>query len=107
MYVRLFKSNNYFIVHRKWKKKMTRSLFEAGLDNIMLSCSAVSDSLQPHGLWHTRLLCPWNSPGKNTAEGCHFLLHVIVLTQGLNPSLLHCRQIPYCLSHQGSILDRL
>ena len=40
----------------------------------MLSCSAVSDSLWPHGLWPTRLLCPWNSPGKNTGVGCHSLL---------------------------------
>ena len=24
----------------------------------------MSDSLQPHGLWPTRLLCPWDSPGK-------------------------------------------
>ena len=23
-----------------------------------------------------RLICPWNFPGKNTGEGCHFLLHV-------------------------------
>ena len=27
-----------------------------------------------HGLWPTRLLCPWDSPGKNTEVGCHFLL---------------------------------
>ena len=32
----------------------------------MLSRSVVSNSLQPHGLWTTRLLCPWDSPGKNT-----------------------------------------
>ena len=31
-----------------------------------VSCSVVSQSLWPHGLYHTRLLCPWNSPGKNT-----------------------------------------
>ena len=37
--------------------------------------SAESDSLQhPHGLWPTRLLCPWDSPGKNTGVGCHALL---------------------------------
>ena len=35
--------------------------------------SVVSDSLRPRGLEPTRLLCPWNSPGKNTAVGCHFL----------------------------------
>ena len=29
------------------------------------SCSVVSDSLWPHGLWPTRLLCPWDSPGRS------------------------------------------
>ena len=50
----------------------------------------------------TRLLCPWNSPGQNTGVGSHFLLQGIFLTQGSNPSLLHCRWILYHLSHQGS-----
>ena len=36
--------------------------------------------------------------------GCHFLLQEIFLTQGLNPGLLHCGQILYHLSHQGSLL---
>ena len=44
----------------------------------------------------TRLLCPWDSPGKNTGVGCHFLLQEIFLTQGLNLPLLHCRWILYC-----------
>ena len=39
-----------------------------------------------------RLLCPWNSPGKNTGVGGHFLLQDIFLTQGSNPGILHCRQ---------------
>ena len=39
-----------------------------------VSHSVVSDSLWPHGLSPIRLLCPWNSPGKNTRVGCHFLL---------------------------------
>ena len=43
-----------------------------------------------------------NSPGENTRMGSHFLLQGILLTQGLNPCLLHCRQILYHLSHQGS-----
>ena len=66
------------------------------------SCSAVSDSLRPHGLGSSRLLCPWNSPGKNTGVGSHSLLQGIFPTQGLNPGLLHCGQILYDLSHQGS-----
>ena len=41
-------------------------------------------------------------PGKNTGVGCHALLQGIFPNQGLNPGLLHCRQILYHLSHQGS-----
>ena len=65
--------------------------------------SVMSNSLQLHGLWPARLLCPWNSPGKNTRVGCHFLLQGIFLTQGWNPCLLLCRQILYRLSHPGSL----
>ena len=36
--------------------------------------SVVSDSVRPHRQQPTRLLCPWDSPGKNTGMGCHFLL---------------------------------
>ena len=68
-----------------------------------VSHSVMSESLQPHGLQPTRLLCPWDSPGKNTGVGYHSLLQGILPTQGSNPSLLHCRQILYCLSHQGSL----
>ena len=48
------------------------------------------------------LLCPWNSPGKNTGVGSHSLLHGIFLTPASNLGLLHGRWILYCLSHQGS-----
>ena len=51
---------------------------------------------------HTRLLCPWNSPGKNTGVGSHFLLQGIFLTQGSNLGLLHYGQILYHLSHPES-----
>ena len=47
-------------------------------------------------------LCPWNSLGKNTGEGSHSLLQGIFPTQELNRGLLHCRQILYQLSYQGS-----
>ena len=39
------------------------------------SHSVVSDSSRPHGLQPTRLLCPWDFPGKSTGVGCHCLLH--------------------------------
>ena len=46
-------------------------------------------TLQPNGLQLTRLLHPWDSPGKNTGVGCHALLQGIFPTQGLNPHLLY------------------
>ena len=44
---------------------------------LLLSCSVVSDSVRPHRQQPTRLLCPWDSLGKNTRVGCHFLLQCI------------------------------
>ena len=46
------------------------------------------DSLQPQGLEPTRLLCLWDSPGKDTGAGCHFLLQEIFPTQGSKLHLL-------------------
>ena len=43
-----------------------------------------------------------DSPGKNTEVGRHAILQGIFPTQGLDPGLLHCRRILYCLSHQRS-----
>ena len=63
-----------------------------------VSHSVVSNFLWPQGLYPTRLLCPWDSPGKNAGVGCHFLPQGIFLTQGLNLDLLQCRQILYHLS---------
>ena len=70
-----------------------------------VSRSVMPDSLRPHGLQPTRLLCPWDFPGKDTEVGCHFLLQGIFPTQGSNPGLLHCRQILYLLSYKGSPLS--
>ena len=63
------------------------------------SLSRVQLFVRPHGL---------SLPGSSVhgifqaGVDCHFLLQVIFPTQGLNPGLLHCRQVLYCLSHQGS-----
>ena len=125
----------------------------------------MSDSVRPHRQQPTRLPHPWDSPGKNSGMGCHFLLQCMKVksqsevaqscltlrdpmdcslqgfsihgilqarvlewgaiafsnglyspwnssghsllqgifpTQGMNPGLLHDRQILYQLSHQGS-----
>ena len=60
------------------------------------SCSVVSNSLLPHGLYS-----PWNSPGQNTGVGSLSLLQGIFPTQRSNPGLPHCRHL-YQLSHKGS-----
>ena len=52
------------------------------------------------GLYPSRLLCPWDSPGRNTGVGGHPLLQGIFPTQGSNLGLPHCRQILYHLSYR-------
>ncbi|CAI9162433.1 unnamed protein product [Rangifer tarandus platyrhynchus] len=42
-------------------------------------------TLQPHGLYPTRLLSPWSFPGKSTGVGCLFLLQ----QRGLRAKLSH------------------
>ena len=107
----LSKKNVAFTFKYAWRL----SGFPGGSDRFFRTClqcrsvsashSVVSDSLQPHGLHVAiRLLCPWNSPGRIGGVGRHFL-QGIFLTQGLNLGLLHCRQILYCLSHQGSFIE--
>ena len=67
------------------------------------ACSVFSDSLRPHRLQPTRPLCPWDSPGKNTGVGCHFLPHGIFPTQGSKQvSCTASRFFFFCLSYQGS-----
>ena len=61
------------------------------------SCSAMSDSSGPHGLYS-----PWNSWGQNTGVGSLSRLQGIYPTQGPNPGLPHCRRFLYQLSHKGS-----
>ena len=46
-------------------------------------------TLRPHGPEPTRLLCPWDSPGKNTGVGCHAFLQGIFPTRGSDPRLVH------------------
>ena len=70
-------------------------------------CSVMSDSLRPHGPQPTRLLCPWNFPGKNTGLGCHFFLQGIFLTLGSNLHLLcllHWQAHSLPLAPSGSLL---
>ena len=76
-----------------WVRSVVRWLGPHMLCVCMLNHSVVSDSLWPHRLQPSRLLCPWDFLGKNTGVGCHSLLQRVFLTQGSNPCLLHYRQI--------------
>ena len=66
--------------------------------NVAQSCLTLCNPMD----WSPLVLCPWDSPRKNTRVGCHALLQGIFLTQGSNPGLPHCGQILYQLSHKGS-----
>ena len=61
---------------------------------VIQSCSTLCDPMD---------YSSWNSPGKNTRVGCHFLYQGIFPIQGLNLGLMHCGQTLYHLSHQGSL----
>ena len=58
---------------------------------------------RPHGLQTARLLCPWDSPGKNTGVCCHLLLQGIFLTQGSNLHLLHWQEGSWPLAPPGKL----
>ena len=77
------------------------------LANSLQSCPTL---LRHYGLYPTRLLCPWDSPGNNTGVGCLVLLQGVFPTQGLNPCLLrllHYRWILYCCATGESPLKEM
>ena len=78
-------------------------LSRQGAPSYLMKCeshSTMSDSLWLHGLYS-----PWNSLGQHTGVGSLSLLQGIFPTQGLNPGLLHYRQILYQLSHKRSLIS--
>ena len=70
----------------------------SGLWSVHSACthSVLTGSLWTPGLQPSRLLCPWDSPGKNTGVGCHFLL------QGISPSL--CMKVKVLVAQSCLIL---
>ena len=100
--IRVFSSES--AVPLRWPEdwSFTLSMSPCSECGCVLSCPVVSDFFRPHGLQPTRLLCPRDSPGRNTPVGCHALLQGIFPTQGSDPRLLPCRQILYRQSPQGS-----
>ena len=68
------------------------------------------NSWWPYGLYPARLLCPWDSPGKNSGVGCHALLQGIFWTQGSNMRLFHLQHwqagsLPLVSPGKISLLD--
>ena len=70
------------------------------IDHEHESCSVVSHSLQPHGLYS--VYSSWNAPDQNTGVGNLPFLQGTFPTQGSNPGLLHYIQILYQLNHKAS-----
>ena len=58
---------------------------EVKWSEVKWSRSVMSDSLQPHGLWPTMLLHPWDFPGKSTGVGCHNLTKVFSSPRAVSP----------------------
>ena len=74
-----------------FRKEMSATLAQQIIKSVR-ACqvvSVMSNSVRPYGVQPARLLCPWDSPGKNTSEVCRALLQEIFLTKGSNPHLLH------------------
>ena len=67
----------------------------------VFNCSVLSDSLQPLDYSPPGASVHEDSPSENTRVGCHALQRIFP-AQGLNPGLLHCRQILYHLSTRKS-----
>ena len=90
---------NYLSVNRPWDKNTylenaEQVFFLESESEAAQSCPTLWDPVD--------CICLWDSPGKNAGVGCHALLQGIFPTQGLNPGLLHCRQILYSLTNGGS-----
>ena len=64
--------------------------------------SVVSDSVRPHRWQPTRLPRPWDSPGKNTGVGCHFLLQCMKVKSESESEVVSTSSTPHGLSAPGS-----
>ena len=79
--------------HSAWKEIPEESFcFISGSASCMLSCFSHVWLFMALRTVAARLLCPWDSPGKNTEVGCHALLQEVISTQVSNLSL-------FCLLH--------
>ena len=82
------------VIATAWVASITAHMYQQSVVAVV-SLSCVWHFCDPMDCSPPRLLCPWNSPGKNTGVDYHFLLQGIFPTQGSNLHLEHCRQILY------------
>ena len=79
-----------------------RNLLTAFYAGLLAAAAAVasvmSNSVRPHRRQPTRLPCPWDSPGKNTGVGCHFLLQYVKVKSLSRVRLL---ATPWTVAHQA------
>ena len=100
-----FPSQSPFIQHNNWSDfyHIVLAISEEHISG-SVSWSVMSNSLRPHGLGLSKLFCPWNSPGKNTGVGCHFLLqykwnHAINTLLCLNSFAQHVLKFTHVAIH--------
>ena len=89
------------LIYATIQQKLTQR-GDATVCSAVLSCSVVSDLLWPHGLWPTRLLCPWGFSRQKYWSGLPCPLPGDLPDPGSDSGLLHCKRILYHLNHQGS-----
>ena len=77
-------------------------MYVSHICKITVKAAQLCDSWRLRGPQPTRLLCPWDSPGKTTGVGGQSLLQGIFWIQGSKLVSCIARRILYCLSRQGS-----
>ena len=80
---------------RKFLKKLKSPCLHA-----CYVASVMSDSVRPYVTQTSRLLCPWDSPGKNTGADCHALLQGIFPTQELIVTICSSNPTPWHTSRE-------
>ena len=90
MYIGAPSFENNMEVSFKKKRRIAIKSKQSYICICMCAClvsSVMSDSLRPYGPRPARLLCPWDSPGKNNGVGCHFLLQLLYISLSIYLSI--------------------
>ena len=95
------RSDHELLIAKLWLKlkevgKTTRPFRYAGVAKLLQLCLSV----WPHRWQPTRLLCPWDSPGKNTGVGCHFLLQCVKV-KSERESHVQLFETPWTVAYQA------